>query len=214
MMQKSVANTRLVYIAWFGIVNLKRKIPAVPVASICQFCVERQNIVHQIDRKLFYIFPPSFAPYEFPPSGKQIFNRGDTMIDMPRNNLYSLSLSLENASILNRVKEGYLLWMNIVPHMSKGARYTIGERVENKLLDLLEISYRAYFAKKDDKLEKVAGCILINDTIKFLVTTAWEGKLISDKHCELMAQKLIEIGKMLGGWKNSLTDLLKKNRTL
>src|SRR3989344_9481279 len=107
----------------------------------------------------------------------------------------SLSLSLDKASILQRIKEGYLLWMSIVPHMAKGARYTIGERIENKFLDLLELSYNAYFTEKEKKLEKIAACILIADGLKFLVSVAWEGKVISDKHCEGVAVKLDEIGK-------------------
>lgn len=97
--------------------------------------------------------------------------------------------------------------------MTKSARYTLGERIENKFLDLLELSYNAYFTEKDKKLEKVTKCILITDGLKFLVSVAWEGKLISNKHCEDMAVKLEEIGKMLGGWKNSLNNPEKKNLT-
>ena len=107
-----------------------------------------------------------------------------------------------------------MLWMSIVPHMPKGARYTIGERIENKLLDLLELSYIAYFTGKDKKMEKISECILVTDSLKFLISVAWEGKLISNKHCEDVALKLEEIGRMFGGWKNSLANLEKKNRTL
>lgn len=107
-----------------------------------------------------------------------------------------------------------MLWMDIVPHMPKGARYTIGERIENKFLDLLELAYIAYFTEKDKKLIKISECILITDALKFLVSVAWEGKLISNKHYEDMALKMDEIGKMFGGWKNSLADSEKKNRTL
>lgn len=104
--------------------------------------------------------------------------------------------------------------MNIVPHMAKSARYTLGERIENKFLDLLELSYNAYFTEKDKKLEKMVQCILLTDGLKFLISVAWEGKMISNKHCEDMSLKLGEIGKMLGGWKNSLTNPEKKNRTM
>lgn len=97
--------------------------------------------------------------------------------------------------------------------MLKSARYTLGERIENKFLDLLELSYNAYFSEKEKKLEKVAECILITDGLKFLISIAWEGKLISNKHCEDVAVKLDEVGKMLGGWKNSLNNPEKKNRT-
>ncbi len=103
--------------------------------------------------------------------------------------------------------------MNIAPHIAKGARFTIGARIESKFLDLLELSYAAYFSDKEKKPAKIAECIFVLDIVKFLITTAWEGKLISNKQCEDVAKKLDEIGKMLGGWKNSLVNTEKKNRT-
>lgn len=107
-----------------------------------------------------------------------------------------------------------MVWMNIVPHIAKGARYTIGARIENKFLDLLELSYIAYFTEKERKMEKIAECILITDILKFLISIAWEGKLISNKQCEDVAMKLDETGKMLGGWKKSLSNPEKKNRAV
>ncbi len=104
--------------------------------------------------------------------------------------------------------------MNLVPHIVKGARYTIGARIENKFLDLIELSYTAYFTEKEKKAEKISECILVTDTLKFLISIAWEGKLISNKQCEDIAAKLEEIGKMLGGWKKSLGNPEKKNRAL
>ena len=135
---------------------------------------------------------------------------------MTRRNFYSLSLSLSlgDASILQRIKEGYLIWMNIVPHISKGARYTIGARIENKFLDLLEYAYIAYFTEKEKKSEKISKCILILDTLKFLIFIAWEARLISNKQYEEIAITLDETGKMFGGWKNSLSNPEKKNRNL
>jgi len=102
--------------------------------------------------------------------------------------------------------------VNIVPHIAKGARYTIGSRIENKFLDLLDLSYLAYFTEKESKVAKISECILLLDTLKFLVSVAWEGKLISNSQCEEVAVKLEEIGKMLGGWKKSLNNPEKKNR--
>ncbi len=107
-----------------------------------------------------------------------------------------------------------MIWMNISPHIQKGARYTIGARIENKLLDLLEFGYIAYFAAKKNRSEKISECILTLDTLKFLLSVAWEGKLISNKQYEDVALKLDEMGKMLGGWKKSLNNPEKKNRAL
>ena len=107
-----------------------------------------------------------------------------------------------------------MLWVNIVPHIAKGSRYTIGTRIENKFLDLLEITYVAYFTNKENKPTKISECILILDTLKFLVSIAWESKIISHKQCQDVAQNLDEAGKMFGGWKNSLNNPEKKNRNL
>ena len=81
-------------------------------------------------------------------------------------------------------------------------------------MDLLELSYRAYYAEREKKEEKILQCILILDTLKFFVQVAWEGKFLSNKQFEDIIHKLEEIGKMLGGWKKSLSNQEKKNRTL
>lgn len=68
-----------------------------------------------------------------------------------------------------------MLWLNIIPHIPKGVRYTLGSRIENKFLDLLELAYIAYFTDRENKMEKIIKCILILDLLKFLISVAWEG---------------------------------------
>lgn len=84
--------------------------------------------------------------------------------------------------------------------------------MENKFLDLLELSYIAYFTKKIGKAEAISECIFVLDIIKFLISVSWEGKLLSNKQYEVFALRLDEVGKMLGGWRKSLENLQKKNR--
>lgn len=97
-----------------------------------------------------------------------------------------------------------MLWANISCHIPKNSRYTIGQRIENKFLDLLELSYAAYFAQTDNKLEKIKECIALLDILKYFITISWEAKLISHKQFENLALRLEEIGKMLGGWKKGV----------
>ena len=104
--------------------------------------------------------------------------------------------------------------MSIVPHIAKGARYTIGARIENKFLDLLELTYVTYFTPKEYKVAKISECIFMRDTLAYLISVAWDGKLISSRHYEDVALKLEEMGRMFGGWKGSLDNPEKKNRTL
>jgi len=130
-----------------------------------------------------------------------------------RKALNSLSLSLGNVSILNKIKEGYLAWISIVPHIPKGGRYTMGTRIEQRFLHLLELSYAAYFAEKEKKAAKISDCIYNLDILKYLLHVAWEAKFISNVHYEEVAEKLNEAGKMLGGWRKNLNNPEKKNRT-
>ena len=131
---------------------------------------------------------------------------------MAKPSTLSLSLSLDRASILQRIKEAYLLWVNIVPHIAKSSRFTIGTRIEQVFLELLEQTYIAYFSSKEQKASKVNECILTLDVLKFLISVAWEGKIISNRHFEDLAQKLEEAGRMFGGWQKQLAKPEKKNR--
>lgn len=105
-----------------------------------------------------------------------------------------------------------MIWANFVVHIPKTTRYTLGARIENKFLDLLEKAYTAYFSSRDKKPEKISDCVFILDILKFLITITWEARSISNKQYEELAVKLDEIGKMLGGWKKSLGTEQLKNR--
>ena len=197
-MQKPVPNARFVNVARLRVVYPERLIRSVSVCLVRELAVQSEYIIGQMKRKSLNVFAAALVFQKFLPRREQIVDGNNIMIDMTRPHF---PLSLDSASILNRIKEGYLIWVSIVPHISKGARYTIGSRIENKFLDLLELSYIAYFTEKEKKAEKISDCILVLDTLKFLVSVAWEGKLISNKHCEDVALKLEEVGKIFGGLK-------------
>ena len=121
--------------------------------------------------------------------------------------------SLEDASVGMRAKEVFQLWcMNIVPHMPRTARYTVGTRIEYHFLNLLENIYQSYYAQPDKKLEKIIKCINETDLIKFLLQIAWENKLIKDTQYIEISTKIIEVGKILGGWKNNTQAKILKQK--
>ncbi len=98
--------------------------------------------------------------------------------------------------------------------MAKSSRYTLGARIEERFLDLIELSYDTYFTAKNEKKEKISRCIKDLDKLKYLLSLTWETKLISNKQYEEVASKLFEAGRMFGGWKNNLDNPRKKNRAL
>lgn len=109
-----------------------------------------------------------------------------------------------------------MLWLTIVPHIAKGARYTLGVRIEETFLDLLEHTYTAYFTPREPvtkKKELITECIHLLDILKYFVSVAWEGQVISNTHLETVAVKLEEAGRRFSAWKDSLENPEKKNWT-
>lgn len=109
-----------------------------------------------------------------------------------------------------------MLWLTIAPHIAKSTRYTLGARIENLFLDLLEKTYTAYFIpreRKEEKLRSIEVCIRLLDILKYFVSIAWEGDVISGQQFEAVAQKLEEAGRRLYAWKESLNNPDKKNRS-
>ena len=88
--------------------------------------------------------------------------------------------------------------------MPRTARYTTGTRIENHFLDLLELIYKAYYAKLENKSEKIIESINKNDIIKYLLQIAYENKFVKEKEYLELSAKLQEVGKILGGWKNNV----------
>lgn len=105
-----------------------------------------------------------------------------------------------------------MIWVKIVPHIPRSARFTAGARIENKFLDLLELSYTAYFTQKENKNKKISECISVLNTLKFLISVVWEAKFISHKQYEEIAVKLNEVGKMLNGWKKGFEEKLPPDK--
>ncbi len=128
-------------------------------------------------------------------------------------NLLSLSLSLENASVVLRAKEAFALWTNnVVPHMPRTSRYTTGARIETHFLDLLEAIYQAYYAPLESKSPFIVTAINKNDLVKYFLQIAWENKLIKDKPYIEISEKIQEVGRILGGWKNKVNEKITHSK--
>ena len=86
----------------------------------------------------------------------------------------------------------------ILPSFPKTQRYTLGQRIEINILDLLELLFTVPFTT--DKLQTLEQMSVKADLLKVLLRLAKDTKAISSgKYIELQTI-LQEIGKMLGGW--------------
>jgi hypothetical protein len=96
--------------------------------------------------------------------------------------------------------------------MIKLHRATIGNRIGSMFLDIIELSYHAYYATGNEKLSLIIQTMKKLDTMKLLVSIAWEGKLIQNKQYLNLSEELQEISKMLGGWRKGVESKLNETK--
>lgn len=90
----------------------------------------------------------------------------------------------------------------IVNKFPKNQRFVLGQKIENTLIAILEIAITInlskptvnYFRRLDIEIQK----------LKIFIRLAKDLKFISIKKYEYLEEKVIEIGKMTGGWKKAL----------
>jgi len=87
-----------------------------------------------------------------------------------------------------------------MPHVPKDSRYTLGVRIDNLFLDILEGGFAAAYADSSAKFTFLKNMSLKMDSLKFFVRILWEIKAFDNAKYILLSERLFEIGKMLGGW--------------
>lgn len=88
--------------------------------------------------------------------------------------------------------------------MSRTERFGIGEKIDTRLLDLMETLRRASYANIRDKIPLLERAIGIVDSARFFLQLAWEMKLISSEQYAAIGNPIEEVGRMVGGWKKGL----------
>ena len=88
-------------------------------------------------------------------------------------------------------------YRKIVP---KQDRYTVWERSENSMLDMLECLLQAGYAKQNDKYRLLEqGSVKLN-TFRFFVRLMKDTGSLDSKRYLAIQSSVDEIGRMLGGW--------------
>ena len=101
----------------------------------------------------------------------------------------------------------YQLWHSSISNLTRVDRYTIGAKVDDIFLSLLELIYKACFAHdKFEKLSLVSSATAKSDLLKFFLQLSWENEIIDHKSYGGLIILLDEVGRMLGGWKKDLNN--------
>ncbi len=113
--------------------------------------------------------------------------------------------------IIQKLIVAYKAWYEFLPHIPKTSRYTLGSKIDNCFLEIIEFLFFASCLNKQEKLPYLREASIKLDLLKFLLQVGWEFKTLDNKKYILLSKHLNEIGRMLGGWNKKL---LKENSAL
>ena len=98
----------------------------------------------------------------------------------------------------------YKLWHEILPNFSRDSRNTLGTKIDSLFLEVIENTIKAGYSDKAEKDIFLKRASVKLDLLKFFLQIAWEIKSLDDKKYINLSEKLLEVGKMLGGWIRSV----------
>ena len=96
------------------------------------------------------------------------------------------------------------MWFNIYNDFPKAHRYTLGGKIEDYFLGLLENIFISIYLPPEQKILKLTTAISKLDGVKFFLQIAWENKCVPTEKYLTLSTQLDEVGRMLGGWKKGL----------
>lgn len=76
----------------------------------------------------------------------------------------------------------------------------MGDRVETRFIQVLELLYAASYQSPIEKLTTLERALTGLDTLKFLLRVCWETHIFDDRKYAELSEGLIEVGRQVGGW--------------
>lgn len=111
---------------------------------------------------------------------------------------------MQELPVINRTQELYESVNLITQRLPALKQQTIGRRLENGILDVLELLIMAKYAHAAHKgaylIKAAAQLELVQFQLRILLTQ----KLANETTLHQLQAKATEIGRMLGGWRKSI----------
>jgi len=111
---------------------------------------------------------------------------------------------MEDSSVTQKV---YDLLKEVIPMINRLPRtykFTLGDRLQIQLLDLLEIYVEAFFSQKSKKTILLNEANIKLEVLRHYFRLGFDMGLYTSNRYQYYAQKLQEIGRMTGGWLKAL----------
>lgn len=111
---------------------------------------------------------------------------------------------MNDLPIINRTQELYTAVRPIIDKLPSLEKQTIGRRVEDGILSLLESFVMVKHAPKAHKVVYLLRATAQIELLTFQLRILLEQKLANETTVHQIHAKLLEIGRMCGGWLKSV----------
>ena len=102
--------------------------------------------------------------------------------------------------LVHKLSEFYLLFHQYLKLFPKAEKYTLGQKIESLILEILENSFRVAYGAKAEKTPLLQVMSIKINLLKTLIRLAFQIKALDNKKYIQLQEHLQEIGKMVGGW--------------
>lgn len=118
--------------------------------------------------------------------------------------------SVQDAPIFHRLYDLYKLIYGYYQKIPKSARYTLWQNCETTTLALIEVLLETGQKKGVERYQTL--CDLSNklDLLKVLIRLAKDTRIIDNKQYVAIQLIIQEIGKMIGGWMNTMRGQIQE----
>lgn len=106
--------------------------------------------------------------------------------------------------VILKLKYVYNIWQQIFIDFPKAKKFTLGTKIDQTLLSTIEYGFLASYASVDRKILLIEKTEALLDLLKLFLMLSWEIKAIKTSEYVKISEPLLEIGRMLGGWKKSI----------
>jgi 23S rRNA-intervening sequence protein len=111
---------------------------------------------------------------------------------------------LPQASILQKAYNAILEAIPVIERLPKSQKFTLGDKLQNLLSEILELLIEAHYAPKAEKVPLLQKVNIKLEKLRFFTRLCFDLGYLSVKQYEAFVHRHDEVGRMTGGWIKSL----------
>ena len=100
--------------------------------------------------------------------------------------------------VISKVYDLIIWLLKQVVKFPRSHRFVLGDRIQNLVLDILELLIEAAYTRNKTALLKRTGIQL--EKLRYLIRISKDLEFLSLRRYEFVANQIDEVGRMVGGW--------------